>query len=153
MPMKIEEIKSMGGMQCFALPITALILTAMAIARPGQADGTRDEGAAEIANAVEVAKDWFTSLVRGETAVTASLSAVPFSFDGKHEIATLAELKGFYDGIVEKKGKRDILVASAKIESSSPEKIVVLITIEGSDETVSIFIKPGDAFRVVGFRD
>jgi len=134
-------------MRCLTLTITALVLATMAFAAPNQEEVGRNEGP------VQVAKAWLTSLMQGETEVVTSLSAVPFSFDGKHEVATLTELKKIYDGVVKEKGKRNTKVASAKIESSSPEKVVVSITIEGSDDTISVFVKPGDAFRVVGFRD
>jgi hypothetical protein len=55
-------------------------------------------------DATQVAKAWFLSLVQGETAVTTSLSGVPFSFDKKQEVKTLPELKKLYDQIVAKKG-------------------------------------------------
>jgi len=54
---------------------------------------------------------------------------------------------------VAKKGKRDLKPKSAKIKSSSPDKIEVALTIESDDEEIVIAIKPEPAFRVVGFTD
>lgn len=114
--------------------------------------GAAPDGKAERNNhAIQVAKAWFISLMQGETAVTTSLSAVPFSFDGKHDIKTLAELKTFYDQVVEKKGKRDLKPGAVEVKSSSPETVVVSLAID--DEGIAITVKPGEACRVVGFRD
>jgi len=52
---------------------------------------------------------------------------------------------------VANKGKRDLKLTSVKIESSSPEKVEVVLMIE--DEGIVVVIKPGEAFRVVGFAD
>ena len=145
---EIEDMKkNKSRMWRMKSPVSAIVLATMALAVPSHADVDQDDGAAQ------VAKAWFTSLMQGETEVTTALSGVPFSLDGKHEIATLGELKKIYDGVVEKKGKRNLKIASTKMESSSPNKVIVLITIEGDDETVSVFVKPGDAFRVIGFTD
>lgn len=102
-------------------------------------------------SATQVARTWFTSLMRGETAVTTSLSAVPFSFDRKQEVKTLTDLKKLYDRVVKNKGKRDLKPTSVKIESSSAEKVEIVLMIE--DEGIVVTVKPGEAFRVVGFWD
>ena len=54
-------------------------------------------------SAMQVAKTWFTSLMQGETAVTTSLSGVPFNFDGKQQVKTHLELKQLYDQVVDRK--------------------------------------------------
>jgi hypothetical protein len=110
-----------------------------------------DAVAARNRDATQVASAWFTSLMQGETAVTTSLSAVPFSFDGKLEVKTLPELKKLYDKIVADKGKRDLKLTATKIKSSEPELVVVVLMIE--DEGIAVSVKPGEAFRVVGFSD
>ena len=128
--------------------LLALVLFAMvALVRPVCAQVEREQ------NAGQVAKAWFTSLMQGETAVTTSLSAVPFSFDEKRRIETLPDLKKLYDQVVENKGKRDLKVESVRVESSSPEKVVVILMVKGDDEAIAVTVKPGEAFRVVGFRD
>ena len=91
--------------------------------------------------------------MQGDTAVTASLSEAPFSFDGKHEIATIIELKKLYDQVVEKKGKRNLKVSSTEVILSTPEKVTVTVAIEGDDETITVVVKPGESFRVIAFRD
>ncbi|PQJ29490.1 hypothetical protein [Rubritalea profundi] len=131
---------------CLLAPLIGILIGSMATAAPDDAKIARD------VDSVQVAKAWFISLMQGDTAVTASLSEAPFNLDGKHEIATMGELKKIYDSVVEKKGKRNLKVGSAKVSLSTPEKVTVLITIEGDDETISVFVKPGDAFRVIGFR-
>ncbi|MCE9519171.1 MAG: hypothetical protein K8R87_06440 [Verrucomicrobia bacterium] len=133
--------------QCFTLPISVIILATMALAGPDQTQDERDK------TATQVAKTWFTSLMGGEAAVTTSLCAVPFSFDGKKEIKTLPELEALYAQIINEKGKRDLKPVFVKIESSSPEKVVVILTIEGDDQKIAVFVKPGEVFRVIGFRD
>jgi hypothetical protein len=103
--------------------------------------------------AMDVAKEWFVSLVGGETDKTLAVSAVPFSFDRKFEVKTLPELKKLYDQVVEKKGKRHLKVGSARIKNSTPELIEVILTIEDDDEGISITVRPGKDCRVIGFSD
>jgi len=122
-------------------------LAAAAVAGSDHARAERDKSAREVARA------WFTSLMRGETAVTLSLSTVPFSFDGKMEVKALPELKMLYDRVVERKGKRDVKIAAVEVKNSSPQKVVVGIMIAEDDEEIAITVKAGPAFRVVGFRD
>jgi hypothetical protein len=129
--------------------IVALVLFSNSVisADPGFPPDERDE------IALQVAKAWFTSLMKGETAVTTALSDVPFSFDGKRNVESHGELKQIFDQVVARKGKRDLKPESAKIKSSSPDKIEVALKIESDDEGIVITIKPEPAYRVVGFRD
>ena len=143
--MKTKIMKS--TLSCLLAPLFAILIGGMASAAPDDAKTVRDDASAQIA------KTWFISLMQGDTAVAASLSETPFSLDGKHEIATMKELKKIYDQIVEKKGKRNLKIVSTKVSLSTPEKVTVSLTIEGDDETISVFVKPGDAFRVIGFTD
>jgi len=143
--MKTKLIKS--KLSCLLAPLLAIIIGGVACAAPDDAKTIRDDAS------IQVAKAWFTSLMRGETAVTTALSDTPFNFDGKNEIATIAALKTLYDQVVEKKGKRNPKIVSAKVDLSTPEKVTVSITIEGDDETISVVVKPGEAFRVIGFAD
>jgi hypothetical protein len=131
--------------QGIVLAVSVALVAATVWAAPDAAKVERDK------NATQVAKAWFTSLMQGETAVTTSLSAVPFSFDRKHEVKTLLELKELYDQIVNKKGKRDLKATSVKVNTSSPEKVEVVLMIE--DEGVAVTVRPGEAFRVIGFSD
>jgi hypothetical protein len=142
---KAKPMKSM--LSCLLAPFFAIIIGGVAFAAPDDAKTIRDDASAQ------VAKAWFISLMQGDTAVTASLSEAPFSFDSKQEIATITELKKLYDQVVEKKGKRNLKVASTKVILSTPEKVTVSITIEGDEETISVDVKPGEAFRVIAFRD
>ena len=119
---------------------------AVAMADPADTNVQRDTNAEQVANA------WFTSLMQGQTAVTTSLSEVPFDFDRKQGIKTHVDLKRLYDQVVEKKGKRDLKPTSIKIKSFSAEKVEVVLTIQ-DDEGILVTVKPGDAFRVVGFSD
>jgi len=130
---------------CTLLAAVVVFSAAVARADPEETRAERES------NASQVAKAWFTSLMQGETAVTTSLSDVPFAFDRKQEVKTLTDLKRLYDQVVAKKGKRELKPTSVKIESSSPEKVEVVLMIE--DEGIVVVIKPGEAFRVVGFMD
>ena len=143
--MKTKPIKSI--LSCVLAPLFAIIIGGVASAVPDDAKTIRDDTSAQ------VAKAWFISLMQGDTAVTTSLSETPFSFDSKQEIVTITELKKLYDQVVEKKGRRNLKVASSKVSLSTPEKVTVLIEIEGDDETISVDVKPGEAFRVIGFKD
>ena len=134
-------------LSCLLAPLLAIVIGGAAFAATDEAKTIRDDASAQ------VAKAWFISLMQGDTAVTASLSEAPFDFDGKREIATIIELKKLYDQVVEKKGKRNLKVTSIEVILSTPEKVTVSITIEGEDERISVVVKPGEAFRVVGFRD
>lgn len=128
-----------------ALPAAIAVFANVALAGPGCTKAECDR------NAIQVAKEWFTSLIQGETTVTTALSAVPFSFDNKQQVKTLVDLKKLFDQIVKDKGARDIKPTSATIQSSSDKKVEVVLMI--NDEGVVIDVEPGDAFRVVGFRD
>lgn len=102
-------------------------------------------------NASQVAEAWFVSLMKGNTAVTTSLSEVPFSFDRKQEVGDLKQLRNIYDQIVSKKGKRDLVPSSIEVKSPEPEKVEVVLMV--GDEGVLVLIKPGDAYKVIGFSD
>ena len=104
-------------------------------------------------NATQIAKAWFVSLMEGETAVTTTLSGVPFEFDGKQQVKTHTELKRLYDQVVANKGKRNLKPASMKIKSSTPDMVEVTLMIDEDDEGINVLVKPGDTFRVVGFVD
>jgi len=106
------------------LAVAVLLAATTVWAGPDNVAAARDKSATQVAYA------WFASLMRGKTAVTTSLSAVPFSFDRKMEVKTYAELKALYDRIVHEKGKRDLTPTSAKIESSPAEKVEVVLMIE-----------------------
>ena len=99
-----------------------------------------------------MAKAWFISLMQGDSAVTTSLSAVPFAFDRKQEVNALPELKALYDKIVAEKGVREARLTAVKIASSSPERVEVVIML-ANEEKIAISVKPGEAFQVVGFSD
>ncbi len=103
------------------------------------------------ASALEIARIWFSELVGGDADSALRVSSVPFTFDSRNVIETMPELKEAYDKVVENKGARDIEPTSLSIDASSPEKVVVLIMIE--DEAVRVDVRPGDVFRIVGFRD
>ena len=127
---------------------TVVVLSAsVAAAEPVDTDVERDD------SAMQVAKAWFSSLMQGETAVTTSLSGVSFNFDGKQQVKTHLDLKKLYDQVVAKKGKRDLKLTSIRIKSSSPEKVEVSLMVENDDEAIDVLVKPGEAFRVVGFVD
>ena len=66
------------------------------------------------AKAQQIARAWFDSLMRGDTAVTTSLSDVPFAVDRKRVIESLRELERLYEEMVSKKGKRDMKVTEIK---------------------------------------
>ncbi len=104
-------------------------------------------------NATQVALAWATSLTQGKTAVTASLSSIPFNFDGEDVIKAFPELNKRYKEVIETKGKRNMMITSVTIESSSPEKIVLLLTVEGTKDTIKVFVKTSETFRVTGFTD
>ncbi len=126
--------------------VCALVLVvALVQAAPPEDAVIRNDSAEQIAGA------WFTSLMSGETAVTTTLSAVPFAFDKKQEVKSLAALKKLYDEIAADKGSRDLKPTSIKVESSFPNNVNVVIMID--DEKLIVSVKPGDAFHVVGFRD
>jgi hypothetical protein len=131
--------------RCIALLAATAVHATVALAAPGYAKVERDR------DATQVAKAWFTSLIQGETAVTTSLSVTPFLFDNKQEVKTLTNLKRLYDQIVKDKGKRNVKPTSVKIQSSSDKKVEIVLMIE--DEGIVVIVKPGEAYRVVGFRD
>jgi hypothetical protein len=131
--------------QIITVSAISVLFTTTVLAAADDAKDVRDR------NASEVAKAWFISLMQGNTAVTTSLSEVPFALDRKQEIKTLSELKIIYDKLVTDKGKRNLIPSSIEIKSSSPEKVEVVLKIE--DEAVVVFVRPGDAYRIIGFWD
>jgi len=135
---------------------TATILAAALVAlgaagRPAQADGIPVPKEEREGSAVQVAAAWFSALARGDTAVAAALSDVPFAYDGPQEVRSHTELKRLFDLVVARKGRRDLRPESVRVVDATPERIDVALSI--GDETVVIRVRPGDACRVVGFRD
>ena len=125
---------------------TFVIFARLLIAPAAAADATRidrDQSASQVAEA------WFNSLIRGNTAVTTSLSDVPFSFDREKEIDKLDELQRNFDAFVADKGGRDLKPSAIEIKSSSPDRVEIVLKI--GDEGIVVFVRPGDAFKVVGF--
>jgi len=123
----------------------------------GQDKDAADAKRAE--KAMQVAKAWFESLMRGETAVTTSLSAVPFAWDRVKVIESLGELESMYEAVVAEKGKRAIKPTAVKVatdekkaDGAKPvDRIVVHVMI--GDEAIAVCVRPGDAYKVVGFSD
>ncbi len=140
-------MKITNTIRSFSIPFIIAILTMKGVAEPANVVSERNN------NATQIAKAWFTSLTEGETAVTTSLSSIPFDLDGKKVVATIPELKKIYQQVIEKKGKRSVKITSVKVESSTPDKVVLVLTIKDDDEAIRVFVKPSEAFKVVGFKD
>ena len=111
-------------------------------------------------NAKSVAKEWFKALMSGDVPTTMALSELPFALDRKRIIRNSQELKDVYEQVASKKGKRDLKPTKVTVFTSKSEIIqgcipvdalVVHILIE--DEGVAVSVRPGDAYRVVGFSD
>lgn len=134
-------------MRFLATCLFCLAALAMAIgyAAEGQSRSLQDK------DAEQIAKTWLASLSECNTAVSTSLSDVPFSIDNKRTVNSLTELRHFFDKVAEKKGRREITPESIQIESPSPERIEVTFII--ADQEVVVCVRPGDAPRVVGFTD
>ncbi len=110
--------------------------------------------------AKQVATAWASSLFRGEVAVTAALSDVPFAMDRKMTIDSMSELNKVFGEVLGSKGKRDLTITDVKVTKTSDailnnvypaSYIVVELKVDG--EGVQLCVKPGDAFRVVGLSD
>ncbi len=111
-------------------------------------------------SAKQVAHTWFQSLMSGDVAMITSLSDVPFAWDGKEIVESISKLKEMYKGIATDKGKRDLKATEIKILDDKNEisdkafpidRIMVVVMI--GDEGITICVKPGDKFKVVGFSD
>ena len=100
---------------CFVLVCIVCSSVLIVFAEPGDADPKREEKAKQIARA------WFNSLMRGNTAVTTALSDVPFALDRKKIIESLPEVEKLYEQIVAKKGKREIKAKDVRINSDQRE--------------------------------
>jgi hypothetical protein len=88
--------------------------------------------------------------MQGNTDVTVSLSEVPFDLDREQEVKALPDLKIIYDKIVSEKGKRDVIISHIEIKSSTPDKVEVLLKIK-DDQGVLVIVRPGDAYKIIGF--
>lgn len=138
-----------------AICITAALAAAVLARGPHQDDGVpRAEKAKQIASA------YFTSLMRGDTAVTTSLSAVPFAWDREDVIESLPALEKLYESVAANKGKRDIALTSIAVhqnvsrivdDSFADDRIIVHVMV--GDEKIALCVRPGDAYKVVGFSD
>ena len=128
----------------FIVSAISTLFTTTSIAAPDDAKDIRDK------NASEVAKTWFISLMQGNTDVAISLSEVPFDLDKQQEVKALPDLKIIYDKIVSEKGKRDLIISSIEIKSSTPDKVEVLLKIK-DDQGVLVIVRPGDAYKIIGF--
>lgn len=137
-----------------ALWATALLSAGAVCRAEDLADAKRQ------AKARQVAAAWFDSLMRGDTAVTAALSDVPFAMDRKQTIESIVELEKILESVVEKKGKRNIKPTAIKVAADEKgiqknafpaDYIIVHLVID--DDNVAICVRPGDTFRVVGLSD
>lgn len=140
------------GVVCVMLGVAAMLCVAAEPAKQG--DPKRESKAKQVASA------WFESLMRGDTAVTTALSDVPFAMDRKQTIESISELEKMLEAVVAKKGKRDIKPTTSKIGSDEKEiksdafpsdHIIVHLMI--GDEGVTLCVKPGDTFKVIGLSD
>lgn len=143
--MKPKQMKS--TLLCLITALVALIITSISSAAADDAKNIRDDAS------TQVAKAWFISFANGDTAVTTALSEVPFNFGGIIEVKKIPVLKMMYDDVLRRKKKLNLKIAAAKVTESTPEKVTVSITVEGDDKTISIFVKPGETFRVIGFTE
>ncbi len=141
-----------------AIGLCTLLLVGLAVSSFAQAADEERVKRAEKAKQIAVA--YFDALIQGNTAVSTSLSAVPFAWDGKETIESLPELEKGYEAIVADKGKRQIKATKVEIAAGKREiaddvfpddRIVVRVWID--DEAIAICVRPGDAYKVVGFRD
>lgn len=136
----------------FIVSAISTLFTTTSIAAPDDAKDIRDK------NASEVAKAWFTSLIQGNTNATISLSEVPFDLNKQQEAKSLTDLKIIYDKIVAEEaskasevGKRWI-ISSTEIKSSTPDKVEVILRIKDG-EGVLVIVRPGDAYKIIGYWD
>jgi len=141
------------------LGVACVVIGAAAVSAVAAEPATEHEQRRE-AKAKQVAAAWFDSLMRGDTAVTTSLSDVPFAWDGKQIIESIGELERLFESVVADKGKRNIRATGIKVVTEPNETEMksfpvdcVVVDISIDDEDVSTCISPGDTFKVVGFRD
>jgi len=99
-------------------------------------------------------------LTSGDVGVATSLSDVPFAWDRKEIVESISELEEMYKGVVANKGRRNLKATEIKLVDDKSEisddafpidRIMVAVMIE--DESITICVKPGDKFKVVGFSD
>ncbi len=135
----------MLGIRTYVLTAACGAALLSGVARGGTTaeDTRRDEDAKQVAVA------WFNAVLEGRTAVATSLSAVPFTFGIDGVARSLGDLRKFYDRLIKEKGKRSAEIKAVRVKSSSPEKVVVELVLDG--EEMSVSVKPGDACRVTGF--
>lgn len=112
------------------------------------------------AKASQIAKAWVESLLNGQTVVTTALSDIPFAWDRKETIESLGALEMRLQAVTAQKGARDVRVAKVEVtrdEKSIPTdaapKDLIIAKAWIGDEAIEVAIKPGDAYRVVGFSD
>ena len=117
------------------------------------------------AQATSVASTWFKALNDGDVANVLSLSDVPFAFNGKKVIDDTSKLKKAYTELSESKGKVSIKPHEVKVTSTNSKidkecvpqhyfivNIVLPSTgINESSRSLKVCIKPGDAYKVIGF--
>lgn len=116
----------------------------------------------EEAFATQVAAAWFRAVAGGEVAVSTTLSDVPFAWDRKEVVDTLAALRAKYTAVAADKGKRDIRPTSVRVVERKSEiagnvhpqrYLVVLLGIGEDEEGIAVCVRPGDQYKVVGFTD
>lgn len=113
-----------------------------------------------VIKAKQIASAWFDSLMRGDVAVTTALSDTPFAWDRKQTIESINKLEVMLESIVKDKGKRNITATVIELstdlttiqEKAIPADYIIVHVVIG-DERVTICVKPGDTFKVVGFSD
>ena len=148
--MRKNYIWPLAVMVCLA----GYIMIAVAADQPNLSSAARPD------KAKQVAATWFESLMCGDTAVTTALSDVPFALDRKRVIESLSELEKIYEQVVSGKGIRYMRVTDIKIHEDKAEILDdtfpfdrIIVHMKVGNEHVAVCVKPGDAFRVVGFSD
>jgi len=138
-----------------------LLLAAAAVtarAEPAEKEVAQTGPRAEKAKAA--AEAWFNALTGADVKKSMALSATPFAWDGRQIVEKTADLEKLYQKVAEKKGARtlkpdSVTVADDKLEIADRcfpvDRIIVMVKIE--DEGIAVCVRPGDEYKVVGFRD
>lgn len=130
------------------------LLCAPVLAQGEPSTTSKDAEAAQ-----EIAATWSDALISGKVHVVASLSDVPFDWDGKDRFGELADLKLALAQVVRTKGRREVrhtavrLPSEAELAKLEPPADSITVIVWYDDEPVTVFVAPGEVYKVVGFSD
>lgn len=107
-----------------------------------------------------VAAAYFEAIIAGDAEKANALIAVPYSFDRKSVLQTVAEVAAIHKQIADKKGKRPVpkytiakTDAAPALDAAIFPKYVAYRVIVDDKQHIDVYVSAGESPKVLGFSD